>query len=166
MIDQTYLVTMAEYNRWQNENLYGCADKLDDAARRLDRGAFFGSIHATLKHLLWADQLWLSRFSESAGPRAKGNAAALAEHETWEDLKRERVAFDQKIIDWAAAFAPGPVTGELTWFSGGMGRQVSRPKALLMAHMFNHQTHHRGQVHALLTAAGIKPSDTDLAFMP
>ena len=57
MITHGYVRTMAEYNLWQNQNLYGAADGLGDAARREPRGAFFGSIHATLNHLLWADQM-------------------------------------------------------------------------------------------------------------
>ncbi len=60
MIDAAYVQRMARYNRWQNENLYAVADRLSDAERRRDRGAFFGSIHATLSHLLWADCTWMS----------------------------------------------------------------------------------------------------------
>jgi uncharacterized damage-inducible protein DinB len=56
--------------------------------------------------------------------------------------------------------------GDLTWFSGAMGKQMSKSKMLLVPHFFNHQTHHRGQIHAMLTAAGVKPGATDLAFMP
>ena len=61
---------MARYNRWQNENLYGVADTLTDGERRRERGAFFGSIHATLNHLLWADQIWMNRLAGS--PRPEG----------------------------------------------------------------------------------------------
>ena len=67
MIDATYVRAMARYNRWQNDNLYSVADSLSDEARRKDRGAFFKSIHATLNHLLWADNMWMSRLSELAG---------------------------------------------------------------------------------------------------
>jgi uncharacterized damage-inducible protein DinB len=56
--------------------------------------------------------------------------------------------------------------GDLGWFSGAMGREVTKPKALLVLHMFNHQTHHRGQIHAMLTTAGARPGDTDIPFMP
>ena len=70
MIDHGYVQRMARYNRWQNENLYGVADALSDAERRRERGAFFGSIHATFSHLLWADQIWMSRLAGS--PRPEG----------------------------------------------------------------------------------------------
>ena len=61
MITPGYVQRMARYNRWQNENLYGAADELSDEARRMDRSSFFKSIHATLSHILWADQIWMSR---------------------------------------------------------------------------------------------------------
>ena len=63
MIDRDYVQRMARYNRWQNENLFGVADRLSDEERRHDRGAFFGSIHKTLSHLLWADKIQMSRFT-------------------------------------------------------------------------------------------------------
>ena len=70
MITPAYVRKMAAYNRWQNQNLYGTADKLTDEQRKLPRGAFFGSIAGTLNHLLWADQLWMSRFAGTPRPKA------------------------------------------------------------------------------------------------
>lgn len=72
MITLGYVRAMADYNRWQNENLYGAADQLTDAARKEPRGAFFGSIHATLNHLLWGDQMWMSRFAGTPKPKVPG----------------------------------------------------------------------------------------------
>ena len=69
MIDRAYVQRMARYNRWQNENLYGVADRLSDDERRRERGAFFGSIHKTLNHLLWGDQSWMSRFTDLPRPK-------------------------------------------------------------------------------------------------
>ena len=71
MIDPAYVQRMARYNRWQNANLYGVADTLSDEERRRERGAFFGSIHKTLSHLLWADQIWMSRFTPMCSGRAR-----------------------------------------------------------------------------------------------
>ena len=68
MIRAEYARTMAAYNKWQNDSLYGAADTMDDGARKLDRGAFFGSIHGTLNHILWGDRMWMSRFAGSAKP--------------------------------------------------------------------------------------------------
>ena len=72
MITPDYVRTMADYNRWQNRNLYGAADTLTDPQRKEPRGAFFGSIHATLNHVLWGDQIWMSRFAGTPKPKAEG----------------------------------------------------------------------------------------------
>ena len=68
------------------------------------------------------------------------------------------------IIDWADKLDSGVARGDLTWFSGAAGREVTKPKWLLVTHLFNHQTHHRGQVHCMLTQCGVKPGATDLPF--
>lgn len=164
MIGKDYLVTMAAYNRWQNENLYTAAATLEDAARRLERGAFFGSVHGTLNHLLWADEMWMSRFAGTPKPQAS-LPQSVNLRERWDELERDRKSFDKVIADWAADLDPAWLAGDMTWHSGATGRDITKPKWLLVTHMFNHQTHHRGQVHAMLTAAGAKPAPTDLAFM-
>lgn len=165
MIDRAYVQRMARYNRWQNENLYGVADRLSVAERRRERGAFFGSIHKTLSHLLWGDQTWMSRFTDTPKPEG-GIPESVALYDDWERLKSERAAFDRKIIDWAAGAEPDWLAADQTYFSGAVGREVTKPRWVLVTHMFNHQTHHRGQVHCMLTQAGGRPSDTDLPLMP
>ena len=166
MITSDYVRAMASYNRWQNENLYGAADTLTDAQRKEQRGAFFGSIHGTLNHLLWGDQIWMSRFAGTPKPKSPGIPDSTEMYEAWNDLKRERRAFDEVIIGWAERLDPAWLESDLTWFSGALGREVTRPKALLLTHFFNHQTHHRGQVHCMLTQCGVKPGITDLSFQP
>ena len=165
MITPDYVRLMAQYNRWQNASAFGAAGSLSDAARRQDRGAFFRSIHETLAHILAADELWLSRFGACAAPD-RNLAQSAARYEGWDALATARGRMDDIISDWAAAVGPGDLSGELSWYSGMMARQMKRPLGLLIAHVFNHQTHHRGQVHAMLTAAGAKPQDTDIPFMP
>jgi uncharacterized damage-inducible protein DinB len=164
MITPAYVRAMALYNRWQNQNLYGAADTLTDAQRKEHRGAFFGSIHGTLNHLLWADQIWMSRFAGTPRPTAAGIPQSPYMIERWDDLKLERAAFDEVIAAWAEKLNAAWLQGDLTWFSGATGREVTKPKALLVTHLFNHQTHHRGQVHCLLTQCGVKPGVTDLPF--
>lgn len=164
MIDKSFVTTMAAYNAWQNQSLYGAADRLTDEARRQDRGAFFGSIHATFCHLLWGDRMWLSRFAGTPKPSVPGSESARM-IEPWGELAAERRATDALIADWAAELSPDWLAGDLTWVSGISRRELTRPKTLLVAHFFNHQTHHRGQVHAMLTAAGAKPDDTDLMLV-
>jgi uncharacterized damage-inducible protein DinB len=156
MITPDYVRTMASYNRWQNQNLYGAADGLSDAARREQRGAFFGSIHGTLSHLMWGDQMWMSRFAGTPPPRG-GIPGSVELYTSWQDLKRERAAFDEVIIRWAETLDPAWLEGDLSWHSGALDRDVTKPR---------HQTHHRGQVHCLLTQCGAKPGATDLPFQP
>jgi uncharacterized damage-inducible protein DinB len=165
MIDAAYVQRMARYNRWQNENLYTVADRLSDVERRLDRGAFFGSIHATLNHLLWADRTWMARFSDWAKPDA-GIPQSVTLFPDWDILRQERAASDAKLIAWSDELDPAWIAGDTTWFSGAIQREVTKPRWQLLTHFFNHQTHHRGQVHAMLTQAGGKPHDTDLFVMP
>jgi uncharacterized damage-inducible protein DinB len=165
MITPDYVRTLAAYNQWQNENIYGAADKLADAQRKEQRGAFFGSIHATLNHLLWGDQTWMSRFAPTPKPKAAGIPQSVAMYDDWDELKRERQAFDRVMIEWAQGLDAKWLEGDLTWFSGAAGRELTKRKWLLVTHMFNHQTHHRGQVHCMLTQAGVKPGEaTDLPF--
>ena len=165
MIDRQFVERMARYNRWQNQNLYGCADRLSDEERARERGAFFGSIHGTLNHLLWGDRIWMHRFAGTQKP-AGGIKESTGHHPDWQDLKRERAAFDEVILDWAQALDPRWLEGELTWFSGAAQKEITRPRWILVTHFFNHQTHHRGQVHCMLTQCGIRPGDTDLTILP
>jgi uncharacterized damage-inducible protein DinB len=165
MITPEWCRTMARYNDWQNRSLYDAADGLPDADRRADRGAFFGSIHGTLAHLLWGDTVWMARF---AGWPAPGASIPESAHwiTDWEDLSERRQAADAGIRAWTEALTEADLAGEMAWQSAVLKGEVRRPRALLIAHMFNHQTHHRGQVHAMLTAAGARPADTDLFMMP
>lgn len=166
MISVEYVRKMAAYNRWQNESLYQAANGLSNTARRRDRGAVFGSIHSTLNHLLWADTIWMSRFAGWSKPRTGSIQDSVNEREEWDDLVVARIDLDLRIVAWAAALTPADTEGRLTWYSGAVDREITKPRWLLYAHFFNHQTHHRGQVHALLTAEGVRPTDTDLPLMP
>ncbi|MDJ0614937.1 MAG: DinB family protein [Rhizobiaceae bacterium] len=153
---------MARYNAWQNESVYSAASKLDDAERKLDRGAFFGSIQETLSHLLWGDQIWMSRFAGTSKPVAGSIQDSRHMVPDWLGLCAERKAFDQVILDWSAEVSDDFLKGELSWFSGALNQDVSRRTAALVVHMFNHQTHHRGQVNTMITQAGQMLDDTDL----
>lgn len=164
MISPSYVRTMARYNTWQNANIYGASARLTDAQRKEDRGAFFRSIHATLNHILWADQMWLMRFGAAPAPAKRSIADGLAQFDDWQALEAERRRFDRVIEDWADGLEPGSLEGDLKWLSGATGRDMTSPKSLIVTHIFNHQTHHRGQVHAMLTAFGVKPDITDLPF--
>ncbi|MEM1377032.1 MAG: DinB family protein [Pseudomonadota bacterium] len=165
MITVAHAQTMARYNAWQNASMVKAANTLTDEARREDRGAFFGSIQRTFSHLLWADQIWMSRFAGTAKPEG-GISNSVDLYSVWSDFKRERQAFDQMILSWTRDLDPNWLEGDLKWVSGAANREVTKPKWFLVTHFFNHQTHHRGQIHAMLTAAGAKTDDTDLFFLP
>jgi uncharacterized damage-inducible protein DinB len=156
---------MARYNRWQNQSVYAAAGGLTDAQRKTDERAFFKSIHATLNHLLWADQLWMSRFTDLPRPTAPDIASSVAIYERWEDLERERISFDETIIAWAEALDTAWLESDLTFFSGAAQREITLPAWLAVTHLFNHQTHHRAQAGTLLTRLGCKLDDTDIPLM-
>lgn len=165
MITPAYMQVMAAYNEWQNRSLYDAAADLSDAERRKDRGAFFRSIHGTLSHVLWGDRAWLCRFTDSPAPPV-GIKDSPSLFEDWNILRAEREKTDAQILAWANAMTIAGIEGGLTYFSGAAQREISLPRWVLITHFFNHQTHHRGQAHAMLTAAGAKPEDTDIPFMP
>ncbi|MDJ0627272.1 MAG: DinB family protein [Rhodobacter sp.] len=165
MISPRFCHAMARYNRWQNNSLLAAAEGLDDHARWLDRGAFFGSIQGTLNHLLWGDLIWMSRFDGWEKPPG-GISTSIRLHEGWPGYADARRGADDRIVAWAQGLTEADLGGDLVWFSGALKRDVHKPKWLCVQHFFNHQTHHRGQVHAMLTAAGATPSDTDLFIMP
>lgn len=165
MIDRAFCVTTARYNAWQNRQLAGCLELLSPTELTRDRGAFFGSILKTLNHLLWGDHIWMSRFDGGSTP--SGSIPESADtHPTLASWSAERFRMDGRIRLWAASVDNVDLTGDLTWYSGALGREVTKPTALCVAHFFNHQTHHRGQVHAMLTATGHPAPVSDLVFMP
>ncbi|QDY69173.1 DinB family protein [Qingshengfaniella alkalisoli] len=164
MITADYCRMMARYNDWQSRSQLTSAGALQQQDRDMDRGAFFGSITGTLNHLLWGDRMWMSRFSNvekpgmpiSASPEMTGS---------WEAYVAMRESTNQIILDWANKLTDAALGGDLHWYSGALKRDVTKPLAVCVVHFFNHQTHHRGQVHAMLTAAGLVPDDTDLFAM-
>jgi uncharacterized damage-inducible protein DinB len=167
VITPAHVLSMARYNRWQNQSIYGAADRLPDTERKRARGAFFESVHGTLSHILFADQSWMFRFTGTTPPpTAKTIAESTTAMPDWAELKAARVAFDEVIVGWADKLGAVDLDGDVTWYSGTLGHDVTRARWLLVTHMFNHQTHHRGQVHCLLTQNGLKTDVTDLCFGP
>ena len=166
MITPEHAAVMARYNAWQNNQLLPVLEKMDEAELRLDRGAFFGSIQGTLNHLLWGDMLWAYRFgalSEAPSGGIEDSSTLWPDRASWAEA---RESWDTAILGWAEALEPEDLLGDLTWYSSVMQAEVRKPKALCITHFFNHQTHHRGQVHAMLTAAGQPAPVSDLIFMP
>ncbi len=164
MITAAYVRTMAAYNAEMNRRLYAAAGRLSEAERRTPRGAFWGSIHGTLCHILWGDRQWMSRFADWPRPAAAIRDSARM-IDGFGELAAAREAADAGIARWAEAVDEAWLDDDMAWFSGAVNREVRAPKRLLVTHFFNHQTHHRGQAHALLTAAGEATGDTDLFIL-
>jgi uncharacterized damage-inducible protein DinB len=155
--------TLARYNRWMNERLYECCAGLTDAQRKEDVRAFFKSIHGTLNHLLLADRLWLGRFT---GEPFTVKSLDQELHADFGTLRRERAKTDAAIESWAATLDDRVLDGELAYTSMVNPQPRRTPMRLAVAHFFNHQTHHRGQVTTLLSQRGIDPGVTDLLWTP
>ncbi len=166
MITPSYVATLAAHSRWVNDGIFAGCDQLSDADRKKDCGAFFKSIHGTLNHILWANQMWMHRLAETPAPIAAAIPGSLNQYESYDDLKREREVLDDVIRDWAADLDQSALEGNLTWYSGSSGREMTHPRWILITHLFNHQIHHRGQVHCLLTQFGVETPVTDLPMMP
>lgn len=162
MIDPTYCETMASYNQWMNRNLYQICAEIPDATRREDRGAFFKSIHGTLNHLLVADRIWMGRFTQQPFVVKLDQELYIDFAELWQ----ARQQTDQAIFDWAKDLSSEWLSQDFTYTSVSGNRTATRPAWLLVSHLFNHQTHHRGQLTTLLSQLGYDPGVTDLPWMP
>ena len=165
MITPAFVRLMAEYNAEMNRRLYAAAARLPDVERKADRGAFWKSLHGTLVHILWGDSQWMSRFDNWPKPDVpiRQSSQMIDDFAT---LQQRRVKADADILAWANRIDDKWLAEDLVWFSGAAQKEMRRKKGPLVAHFFNHQTHHRGQAHALLTSFGAKPDATDVVFMP
>jgi uncharacterized damage-inducible protein DinB len=151
--------SLARYNEWANRRLYAAAAELSDAHYRTDRGAFFKSMHGTLNHLLVTDRIWMQRIT------GEGDAPDRLDAILFEDfppLRAAREAEDRRIIDHVTSLDGTQLAGVIRY------RRVSTPDlfeqelAPALAHLFNHQTHHRGQAHAILTGLVGRAPELDL----
>jgi uncharacterized damage-inducible protein DinB len=149
---------MARYNRWMNERLYGVAAELSDEQRRRPLGAFFGSLHGTLNHLLLTDRVWLARFGACEAPVFRALSDEL--FSDFDRLRSERAASDDVLASFVEALAPGDLERPIAYRASSGAKQHALWFAL--SHLFNHQTHHRGQATTLFMQLGCDPGVTDL----
>lgn len=166
MITPEYCRMMARYNAWQNRQLLQALERVPGNILREDQGAFFGSILGTLNHLVWGDRIWMSRFDPSVEKPSGGIPESADLFPTIAAWGSERFYLDGKITFWAQSLKSVHLLGSLDWYSGVVRAQISKPISACVAHMFNHQTHHRGQVHAMMTRAGLEAPVSDAIFMP
>lgn len=164
MLTPAWCRMMAAYNAEMNRRFYAAAARLPDAVRRQEAGAFFGSLHRTLCHLVWADMAWMARFDGGPPPPA-GLAESAGMIEDFDAMQAARVALDARITGWAEGLDDAALAGELRWHSQSAGQEMARPMMVVATHLFLHQTHHRGQAHALLTRFGETVGVTDLPFV-
>ncbi|MEM1275075.1 MAG: DinB family protein [Pseudomonadota bacterium] len=152
---------MAAYNAWANRRLYAAALAMPENDFRADLGAFFGSVMGTLNHIMVGDLIWLARFREQPKPPF-GLDHIL--HEDGEDLAAARKVLDDDIIAYIAGQSDQSIADSFTYTMMTTGETVSQPRAPALTHFFNHQTHHRGQVHALLTRVTGEAPALDLVY--
>lgn len=168
MMTPEWLGALARYNRWMNDKLYGLAAALSDEARKRDAGAFFKSIHGTFNHILLADRVWLARFTgvtvadDFIGP---GGIRYLDQelYVDFDELRSERALTDDELSAWVSGLTDERLGSTLVY--SRRGSKQESPLWWAVAHLFNHQTHHRGQITTLLNQQGCDPGVTDLFAM-
>ena len=149
-----HFMMFAAYNRWANARIYDAAAALPEEAFKRDVGAFFGSLHGTLNHILAADRIWQKRFTGT------GDAPTALDAILYDDfagLQAARWAEDDRIITWIEGLRETDLARDITYTPLTNPTVITHPLAPALFHFFNHQTHHRGQCHMILTALG-KPS--------
>ncbi|EJZ23104.1 DinB family protein [Rhizobium sp. Pop5] len=151
----------AAYNRWANARVYAAAAELSDAEFRSDHGAFFGSLHRTLNHLLVADRIWMKRFTGTGEAPATLDAVL---YEELDMLAAARRTEDERIIAWTGLLDETTLAGNFTYVAVTQPIEITQPLSGALAHLFNHQTHHRGQCHMTLTALGKPSLQLDLIY--
>jgi uncharacterized damage-inducible protein DinB len=152
---------MARFNAWVNEKLYACAAQLDEAAYRGDCGLFFGSIHATLNHLLVVDRLWTGRVQGiDRGVRALNQIL----HDDLSTLHEARRREDADLVALADRLSDADLQAYKRYTTADGTKTVETRVWDMLAGMFNHQTHHRGQIYAVLLQKGMKLPDIDLIY--
>ena len=148
----------ALYNRLANEKLYEACGALSDGEYRRDLGAFFGSVHGTLNHLLMGDTIWMTRLEGGSHPSTNLDAIL---HETFDALRQARGAMDGRIERFFRDLPEGFERRTVRYVNNA-GIDSEDPFGVILPHFFNHQTHHRAQVHTLLSQLGRDPPVLDL----
>ena len=149
---------LARYNTLANSRLYEVCARLSDAERKRVRPAFFKSIHGTLNHIMVGDRIWLTRFEMREIP-STGLDAIL--YEDFDELRAARTSEDERIESFASGLNEEFLAGSIQ-YRNNQGKIYTDPVDLLVAHFFNHQTHHRGQIHDILSQTEISPPVLDM----
>jgi uncharacterized damage-inducible protein DinB len=158
---QRYFDTLARYHVWATDKLLAEVERMSDAHYRQECGLFFRSVHGTLNHMLVGEQHWYSRFAEGVSLKLPLNA----------ELESDRIALAAALRGavknwsaWIATMDTQRLDGTLH-YTKASGGQVTVPFASALGHVFNHGTHHRGQISAALTALNYAAPEMDLIYM-
>lgn len=162
MITASHALLMAQYNEWMNTRMYALCATLPGEELHKDRGAFFKSLYATLNHIVYGDLAFMSRFTGDPAVVPEPGADLFG---TFSRLRTERELLDQRILAWSASLSPDWLAESLAYESKIDGKTRTAPRWVLVTHMFNHQTHHRGQATTLLSQMGLDIGTTDIPFM-
>lgn len=159
---KTHFEQFAAYNRWANARVYEAAWALSEADYRRDVGAFFKSLHGTLNHLLLTDRQWLNRLT-GEGPTFDRLDAIL--YEDRRELTQARIDEDERIARFIGSLQPADFERSFA-YANSKGTKFEQKRRDILAHLFNHQTHHRGHAHAILSiVTGREPPSLDLLAM-
>jgi uncharacterized damage-inducible protein DinB len=158
-----HFLTLARYNVWATSRLLDAVAPVSDDHYRRDLGLFFKSIHGTLNHLLVSEQqLWFRRFAEGVSPTVALDAEAEPDRQRLDERLREGVACWQPLIE---SWWPIDRFESALDYTTMRGQPASLPFAATLAHVFNHGTHHRGQITAALTRLGQPCPELDFVYM-
>lgn len=150
---------LADYNHWANRRLYAAALQMSEEQYRRPTGVFFGSLHGTLNHLLLTDRVWLKRLTGDGEHPDRLDAILFANRS---ELARARMAEDARITRVIGGYAEADL-GNILSYRTMAGRPQTQPLVEILLHLFNHQTHHRGQAHACCSiVTGTEPPSLDL----
>jgi len=152
---------MARFNGWVNDKIYAEVAKLDDATYRADSGLFFGSLHATLNHIMVVDRLWTGRV-EGIDRGVKSLNQIL--HDDFASLQKARREEDARLVQLMDRLTPAELQGTVRYSTADRTRTMEARRWDMLAGMFNHQTHHRGQIYSVLLQRGQKLPDIDLIY--
>jgi uncharacterized damage-inducible protein DinB len=156
-----HLRRMARYNRWANQRLYAACRALPEAEYRKPRQAFFGSLHGTLNHLLVGDQLWLARIEGQPSPALRLDDQPCA---GLDELQTARAAEDARMIRLLDGYHEDEIGRTISYRTVTRPTEMTTPLHLCWLHLFNHQTHHRGQAHDQLSQTAVPPPPLDLIY--
>ncbi|MBC3872807.1 DinB family protein [Undibacterium flavidum] len=166
---------MAQYNQWMNQKLYDVAAGMKESDLKSDRGAFFGSIFATLNHIAVADTIWLKRLNSIISSQwnlasienlAPVNSLEMQLFDQLTELRCYREQLDQLLLGISNHIGEYELLLPVQ-YRDIKGNLHTKQCFNLLMHVFNHQTHHRGQITTMLSQANIDIGVTDLnALIP